>query len=188
MIIYYYLTSLTFCTLANVQDRRTVHRRISSSHRSRQTWLWIIWFLPFAVPACFWSVGGVNPCRHVEKPCVFDPGTSCYEATALTTKPPCRPCVLMKPGLNPIFCVIFGFFCLHQDDVILSAKQVEDLQTDFTERMRLLRTTVQARSAVPTSQVFVSFLCYSGSRHFLWHFFDSVFLTACKMHVCISWH
>ncbi|XP_062857153.1 cilia- and flagella-associated protein 206 [Trichomycterus rosablanca] len=50
-----------------------------------------------------------------------------------------------------------AFLKLILADVILSAKQVDDLQTDFTERMRLLKTTVHAKTAVPTSQVFPYF-------------------------------
>ncbi|XP_026786872.3 cilia- and flagella-associated protein 206 [Pangasianodon hypophthalmus] len=42
-------------------------------------------------------------------------------------------------------------------DVITCAKQVEALQTDFISRMRVLKATVHAKTAVPTSQVFPHF-------------------------------
>ncbi|XP_063079816.1 cilia- and flagella-associated protein 206 [Engraulis encrasicolus] len=42
-------------------------------------------------------------------------------------------------------------------DALLCAKQVETLQTDFTNRLGLLKTTVHAKTAVPTLQVFPLF-------------------------------
>ncbi|KAI5607502.1 cilia- and flagella-associated protein 206 [Silurus asotus] len=43
-------------------------------------------------------------------------------------------------------------------DVIMCAKQVEALQTDFLSRISVLKATVQAKTAVPASQVFPHFM------------------------------
>ncbi|KAI5094580.1 cilia- and flagella-associated protein 206 [Silurus meridionalis] len=43
-------------------------------------------------------------------------------------------------------------------DVITCAKQVEALQTDFLSRISVLKATVQAKTAVPASQVFPHFM------------------------------
>ncbi|KAF4091991.1 hypothetical protein AMELA_G00015960 [Ameiurus melas] len=47
-------------------------------------------------------------------------------------------------------------------DVITSAKQVESLQTDLISRMKVLKATVHAKTAIPTSQVFPHFMALAG--------------------------
>lgn len=46
-------------------------------------------------------------------------------------------------------------------DAILCAKQVDALQSELTTRLRLLRATVHAKTAVPTAQVFPHFTALS---------------------------
>ncbi|KAF7694489.1 cilia- and flagella-associated protein 206 [Silurus meridionalis] len=51
-----------------------------------------------------------------------------------------------------------AFLKLILADVITCAKQVEALQTDFLSRISVLKATVQAKTAVPASQVFPHFM------------------------------
>lgn len=74
---------------------------------------------------------------------------------------------------------------LPQADLITCAKQVEALQTDLVSRMKVLKATVHAKTAVPTAQVFVRFskcrlvcVCLTDtSIHFQSDHYISLFLS-----------
>lgn len=46
----------------------------------------------------------------------------------------------------------------HQADARLCAKQFENMQTEFSSQMKLLKETVHSKTAVPTAKAFVSVL------------------------------